>query len=288
MTAMRACPSRAYPWMAHPVFHPVRKPLERVLRGGDWPEPAALNQAAEKLGVELVTAAGRPIRFVPSVPDSRNYELKIFETGLVATRRGNWHDLFNALAWMAFPRTKSALNALHAEAIPGEQGQRSRLRDLLTLFDEGGAVVAVRDPALEALIRGFRWQELFWTRRASALGNMRILVLGHAVLEMARSPWPGVTCKVLFMPATGPLAMEGETLLRQADAHAAGWLWSKARYATPRDLPSLPIFGYPDWLPQSEHPSFYEDTRYFRPFRREPAREPAALESGRESARQPL
>lgn len=263
--------------MRHPVFDPIRKPLEQVLRGGDWPGPAALNEAVERLGLELVTAGGRPIRFVPATPQGGNYEIRVFETGLVATRRENWHDLFNALAWMAFPRTKSALNALHAEAIPREQGQRSRLRDLLTLFDEGGALLAVGEPALEELIRDCRWRELFWTRRESVLANTRILVLGHAVLEMARSPWPGVTCKVLFMPAPQPVATQVEALVERADAHAAGWLLRQSRNTTPRDLPPLPIFGYPGWLPQTGEASFYEDTRYFRPFRRQPADRPAAV-----------
>ena len=37
-----------------------------------------------------------------------------------------WHDLFNALAWLAFPRTKARLNAMHAAEIPAEGGRPRR------------------------------------------------------------------------------------------------------------------------------------------------------------------
>jgi hypothetical protein len=34
---------------------------------------------------------------------------------------------------------------------------------------------------------------------------------------------------------------------------------------SPRELPPLPVFGFPGWLPESRDPAFYADTRYFRP-----------------------
>src|SRR6267143_3134852 len=112
-----------------------------------------------------------------------------------------------------FPRTKARINAMHAERIPHERGRRGRLRDLLTLFDEGGAIVACADAELLALLRGFRWKELFWEHRRRVLRSMRISVLGHAVLEKALEPWPGITCKAIFV-APGA----------DADAQAAAWL----------------------------------------------------------------
>ena len=38
--------------------------------------------------------------------DEEGYEERAFLTGKIATRPGNTHDLFNALIWLAFPRTK--------------------------------------------------------------------------------------------------------------------------------------------------------------------------------------
>jgi hypothetical protein len=179
--------------------------------------------------------------------------VKVFETGCVSTRSDNRHDLFNALAWLAFPRTKARINAMHAAAIPGERGQRGRLRDLLTLLDEGGAIVACGDPELNAMLRGHEWRRLFWESRERVLAAMRVHVLGHAVLEKALAPWPGITCKAIFVAPQG-----------DPDALAAEWLRALPPEATPRSLAALPVFGYPGWLPQGESATFYEDERFFR------------------------
>jgi len=77
-------------------------------------------------------------------------------------------------------------------------------------------------------------------------------VLGHAVLEQALEPRPGITCKVVFGPFDG-----------DADQIAAQWLAQERPGASPRDLAPLPVFGFPGW---SEHQDarFYENERYFR------------------------
>src|SRR3954464_7313864 len=126
---------------------------------------------AEGAGVR--TASGRPVRFVAPAADDAYYEIRLFETGNVQTRPESLHDLFNALAWLAFPRTKARINAMHAAQIPREQGRRGRLRDLLTIFDEGGAIVCA-PPQLVELVRGFRWKELFWERRDETLRSMKV------------------------------------------------------------------------------------------------------------------
>lgn len=206
--------------------------------------------------------SGAPLRFV--APAARrgaygDYEIRVFESGRVETRPGNRHDLFNALAWLAFPRTKAALNALHAREIPREGGRRGRLRDLLTLLDEGGAIVACADPDLARLVREMKWKELFWERR-ERLAGLRVSLLGHAVLERALDPWPGIACKALFVPAHG-----------EADEHAAAWLAGLGAQATPRELPPLPVFGLPGWHPGAAHAEFYDDARFFRPSRPAPS-----------------
>jgi hypothetical protein len=194
------------------------------------------------------------VRFVPPAASDPYYEVHLFETGQVQTRPGNRHDLFNALCWLAFPRTKARVNALHAAEIPREGGRRGRLRDLLTILDEGGALVACTDASLVDLIRGFRWKELFWERRARLPAAMRIAVLGHATLEQALAPRPGITCKVLFVDPAG-----------DPDAQAAAWLSPPPADASPRLLAPLPVFGFPGWLPESACADFYDDARFFRP-----------------------
>jgi hypothetical protein len=208
---------------------------------------------------DVRTAAGKAVRFAAPAAERGaygTYERQAYETGCVATRPGNLHDLFNALAWLAFPHTKAMLNALHAREIPRERGRRGRFRDLLTIVDEGGAIVACDDPLLVALVQKMQWKALFWEERERLLRGMRVLVLGHAVLERALDPWPGLTCKALFVPASG-----------DADAHAARRLADLHCEATPRILPPLPVFGYPGWHPGTDSARFYDDTRSFRPSR---------------------
>jgi len=254
--------------LSHPIYDPVRRALERLAREPDWPGAERLNALARELGVAPRTASGRPVRFTVPQADDAHYELRVHASGQVATRSRNWHDLFNALAWIAFPRTKAALNARHAAAIPLEDGRRGPLRDLLTIFDEGGAIVAFSDAALAGLIRDFRWRELFWERRCRVLEALRFVVVGHAVLEQARRPWPGITCKALFVPvADACLRLPPGRLLSYLDEHAAAWFEAAASTFTPRTLAPLPVFGYPGWFRGNESESFYADTRFFRPLR---------------------
>jgi hypothetical protein len=213
---------------------------------------AALNREAEARG--LRTENGIPVRFVPPAAKDAYYEVKVYRSGEVETRPDNVHDFFNALAWLAFPQAKARLNALHAAEIPREGGQRGRLRDLLTIFDEGGAVVQCDELALLDLLRNFEWKKLFWDNRDRVRKAMRIVVFGHAVMEQALKPWPGITCKAIVAPAGA-----------DADAATRAWLGALQPGASPRDLAALPIFGYPGWAVQDE--AFYADTRYFRPLR---------------------
>jgi hypothetical protein len=230
--------------LIHPIFDPVRPWIEKA---GDC-SVEQLNLLSEKSN--LRTESGKPVRFVlPSASDPY-YEVHVFETGHVQTRPGNKHDLFNALAWLAFPKTKARINAMHAAEIPREGGKRGRVRDMLTIFDEGGAIVACeRDVA--NLVREARWSELFIERHH----DFRIVVVGHAVLEQALAPHLGITCKVIFADPS-----------RDLDAQAADWLATTGR--SPRDMPPLPVFGYPGWFEGSDRAGFYSDKRHFRPLQR--------------------
>jgi hypothetical protein len=209
-----------------------------------------LNRAATERDVR--TESGHRIEFVRPAADRRPYEIQAFDTGRIATRADSLHDWFNALAWLAFPRTKARMNAMHAAQMPREDGRRGPLRDLLTVFDEGGVLVACADDELIGLVREFRWKELFWTHRSRTREKMRLTILGHAALEKALEPWPGITCKALFVDPHGNL-----------DEQAANWLAQLPPGARARDLAPLPVFGYPGWA-ENDSAAFYDDDRYFR------------------------
>jgi len=253
-----------------PWFAAVRCVLER-LPAERFPGPDDLTSLARERGV--VSGGGAPLAFL--VPDAgpamgaRHYEERIFRAGEVATRPGSRHDLFNALAWLAFPRTKAALNRLHHEELArrGDGPVRGTARDVATLFDEGGLVVACAAPALAGLLRGFRWKALFWERRAEVARSMRFLVCGHAILEHARSPHKGVTAKALVLEAPAEL-LDDPALVASMDERAAGHFACAEALASTQTLQPLPVLGIPGWTPANDDPAFYDDESVFRPGRR--------------------
>ncbi|MEO8203285.1 MAG: DUF3025 domain-containing protein [Betaproteobacteria bacterium] len=257
------------PALTHPAFDPLRPWLRRL---GENPCVAALDALLDT-GDRPVTATGCKVHFrAPAGPGPAQYEEHIHRTGEVTTRSGNLHDVFNALAWMAFPRTKAALNARHAARLLQEGKVRGPLRDLLTLIDESGVIVACAAPTLaryEALVRAFSWQELFWHRRAELQRDARFVLVGHAAFEKALTPYAGITCKALFLPVAAPLpdAMDSAAwagLVATLDWAAARWVEGLPDDASPKGLPPLPVFGYPGWLPEATGADFFADRRWFR------------------------
>jgi len=220
------------------------------------------------------SGGGQAIRFVPheaAAPDDEPYEARIFRSGEVATREGNWHDLFNALAWLAFPATKRELNRIHGEQLSrtlvGGNG-RGTARDVLTLFDESGVLVTCTDASLGALLTGFQWKELFWRRRAEVERHLRFFVFGHALHEQALQPYPGITGKALILDvAEGFLQHSLSAQLALIDGRAAGWFSSHALTSS-RLFAPLPLLGIPGWDVRNAAASYYDNTDVFRPGRR--------------------
>ena len=253
------------PALDAPIFTALRPLLGRLPRDR-FPRHDELNALRTP---SVVSGGGAPIRFVPPAA-SPQYEVRIFESGEVETRPGSWHDLFNALVWLAFPKTKAVLNGHHYDEIRARPGERLRgtARDVLTLFDEGGIVVAAADPELSALLREFRWKELFWRRRAEVLRSMRFYVFGHAIYEKALEPYKGVTAKALIVDtAPGLLDAPLERQLSELDARAADYFSGAGALASTRALPPLPILGIPGWDPSNSREEYYDDPSQFRPSR---------------------
>jgi hypothetical protein len=253
--------------LAAPIFAPLAPVLGR-LPADRWPTHAELTALAE--GVQ--TGRGRPVRFVK--PRERNdrerryYEIHIADTGEVETRE-NWHDLFNALAWITYPKAKARINAQHAaileEGGEAEARRRSPERDALTLFDEGGVAVACASPGLLRLIVGFEWKELFWARREELREKARFFVFGHACFEQALAPYIGMVAKTVFVPVSDFFFMlSPESQLEEADRLVAGHFASRARFASPRTMAPMPILGVPGWHLGSQDEAFYDDSDHFR------------------------
>jgi hypothetical protein len=251
-----------------PLFAPLAPAIAR-LEANRWPDHAALTAAAEG----VVTSRGQPVRFIAprdrTDRERRYYELHIADTGEVETRAENWHDLFNALAWIAYPKAKAAINAQHA-AILGERGEeeakhRGPERDALTLFDEGGVVVASSSPEMLRLIVNFEWKELFWRRRADLGAKVRFMAIGHALFEKAIDPHIGMVAKTVFVPVNDFFTMlPGESQVAEADSLLASHFAQRSRFHSPKSMAPMPVLGIPGWHPGTDSEAFYDDTEHFR------------------------
>ena len=253
--------------LAAPIFAPLQLAIAR-LPANRWP---AANELTALAG-DLATASGKALRFVAPADlaaDRLPYERHIAATGEVPTREANWHDLFNALCWIAWPKTKARINAQHA-AILEERGedearQRGPERDALTLFDECGIVVAASDPALLGLLRDFEWKALFWERRDDAQRALTFLAFGHATFEQALAPYIGMVSKTVFVPVD-PLfhMLPVEVQVPRADALAASFFESRMRFASPKSFAPMPVLGVPGWHFAAQDEAFYSDAKHFR------------------------
>jgi hypothetical protein len=258
----------ARPRLQDAIFAPLAPALAR-LPADRWPTHRDLDALAE--GIR--TSRGMPLRFVAprehTERERRYYELHIAETGEVQTRPGNWHDLFNALAWIAFPHAKARINAQHAaileEGGDAEARNRGPERDALTLFDEGGVVVASRAPELLRCIVDFDWKELFWNRRAELEASMRFFAFGHACYEQALEPYIGMVAKTVFVPVNEFFFMlPPEAQVEQADALVAAYFSSRAKFHSPKSMAPMPVLGVPGWHFAAQDEAFYDDPKHFR------------------------
>ena len=241
------------------MFAPLRG-IGDALAGKVWPPPARLNTLARERAV--VSGGGQPLCFetLTQPTAAADYESRIHDDGVVPLRADNWHDLFNAAAWLAFPRTKAVLNRAHVAALQVQQGAvRSPRRDALTLFDESGVLVLSRSRRVLDDIRAFAWQRLFWDRREELLASTRFAVFGHALFEKALSPYVGMTGHALLIETTDRTA--GDDL----DVVAADAVLGSI--TQPRDLSPLPVLGVPGWWDANHDAAFYANTAYFRPGR---------------------
>ena len=142
----------------HPAFAGLDAGLLALCLQPDWPTVDSLNALWPE------RPDGGRMRFVDqaTLADGKHYEVRIFEDGIIATRRDNWHDLFNAMVWLRDPYIKMALNRRQVEDIR-RVGTRERTRGqcALTHFDEAGAVLRLSDADMLSAWDAHDWPAFF-------------------------------------------------------------------------------------------------------------------------------
>ncbi len=265
---------------------PFFTPLQPVIVGlGEtrFPGLADWNALLAKHIPCLSVQGGQPLSFVAQelgkLGFESQYEPRCYLSGEIQTRPDNWHDLFNAMAWLTFPKAKAAINARHYQALKNadqineEQttaSQRGKVRDMATLLDESGVIVVCADAALAELMRTFQWKKLFWQYREQVRTAMGFYIFGHGLYEKAHQPYVGMTGQGLILSVSADFfswALVDQ--LSYLDQHVADYLDDPAYCLTPRELHPVPLLGIPGWSADNERDFFYENTAYFRPCRRD-------------------
>ncbi len=220
---------------------------------------------------------GKPLRFVAQdygkLALEARYEPRCYLQGEVQTREDNWHDLFNALVWFAFPAAKRAINARHYAALTSGQAgegrsERGAVRDMNTLFDESGVVVPYAEEGQAEALRSFDWHALFWQRRAEIGRNIDFYLFGHGLYEKMLNPYVGLAGQGLLVKVeAGFFGLPLTQRLQRLDELLAVYLDDPAHCMTTRELTPVPLLGIPGWTDENTQESYYGNTDYFRPGR---------------------
>lgn len=260
---------------------PLFKPLQPVIQKMDtveFPQLKDWNSLLSGVYPSISVQNGLPLRFVAQEQGKlgfeSQYEPRCYLSGEVQTRANNWHDCFNALVWLTFPKSKAAINARHYQALK-ELGkpaglneitsQRGKVRDMATLLDESGVIIACANTDLSGLLCTFKWKDLFWQHRSQSGTEIDFYLFGHGLYEKALQPYIGMTGQGLIVNVDKSFFKKSLTeRLELLDQSIADYLDNSAHCRTTRELYPLPLLGVPGWFEGNENECFYENTAYFR------------------------
>ena len=262
------------------VRSPMYEPLQ-LLSGmfssfvDHWPGLDDYQKLLDVQSEPILTHTGRKLRIVKQDDKPQgfkeHYAPRIYLKGEIQTRTENWHDFFQLLTWCLFPKSKAVINATHIPMAKKriekgmDAGRRSPIENMLSLFDEGGAVIVSSDESLLQLIRDFQWKQLFWDRRDELAGKLQCITYGHAIYEKGLMPYVGMTANsILLCVDEGYFLQAMERRLDYIDERLADIFSNGTQYSKPKDLSPFPVLGLPGWDPDNESEAYYDNTGYFR------------------------
>jgi DUF3025 family protein len=259
-----------------PIFSPLSFWAKKFSQFKDgWPGLDDYQAILSALPSPILTQSGKALKIVEQDGKpghfSEHYAPRIYLNGEIQTRTENWHDFFQLLTWFMFPETKAVINATHIPAAKSriekghDLGRRSPIENMLSLFDEGGAVIFSSDESLLQLIRDFQWKELFWQRRAELESKLKLITFGHALYEKGLSPYVGMTANcILFLVDEKILQQANQQQLNWVDRELAKLFVEGKPYSKPKDLCPFPLLGLPGWDSDNTAEDYYDNENYFR------------------------
>ena len=173
------------------------------------------------------------MRFVAPGERMRTYEIKVYETGRVETRPDSLPRLLQRARLARVPAHQGAHQRHARRRDPARARTPRPAARSADIFDEGGAIVQCDDAEPISLLKSFEWKSSFGRTEHACEGDAG-RVFGHAVLEKALEPWPGISCKVIVAAAT-----------RNRTARRATGSPRLPADASPRLMPPLPDLRLP-------------------------------------------
>lgn len=231
----------------------------------DWPviedynawftEQALSNQLQQKYHVSFTYQTAQT-----------RYEQDVYHRRLIPTRPQNWHDFFNNLTWILYPKTKCAIiqRSYEENAKKTAMNVRSKRQNLLAHFDECAVILCSDEPTLFEDIKAFAWKKFFFETQ-HLTSHAWPLLFGHGLLEKAIRPYIGMTGKAAFLPVTSDFfSLPISARLAVVDEKLSAWILSADFPIEPRALHPFPVLGWPKWHAHNGDAAFYDNRDYFR------------------------
>ncbi len=261
------------------MYAPLRHLAKHFSAFKQWPVLPDYQQFLNIWPDTITTLTGQPLKVVAQDGKpgcfEEHYAPRIFKTGELQTRTENWHDFFQYLTWFMFPQTKAEINAIHLPyarqriEVMQQHGQRTPVENMLSLFDEGGAIIVSSDRSLLQLCREFKWKQLFWQRRDELAKKLACITFGHAMYEKGLAPYIGMTANCILIEADQAFFLKKNAQqLQWLDEQLAALFKAGEVLNGPKDLQPFPILGLPGWDSGNDVEKYYDNTNYFRPGRK--------------------
>lgn len=222
-----------------------------------WPLPDDFNRLAKENNLNDLSFIQQDVQM--------NYETMIYSQRQIPMRLNLWHDFFNNLTWLCFPKIKWAITTRYLKEKHLEK--RTPRQNLLAHFDECGMVICCSKPDYFDKVRQFQWKS-FFCETPDIIQVCEPFIIGHGLLEKCLSPYVGITGKALFLTVEQSFfALTLKDKLQYIDRTIADYIASDMFPALPRSLHPFPFLGWPGWYEENLSKDFYNNQDYFRPLK---------------------
>lgn len=224
----------------------------------DWPSIEGYQYMADTLGFN--SSHAQSLTFIQDSAEIQ-YEKRIYGWHQIPTRLQCWHDFFNNLTWLCWPKLKRAIIEKSIGS-PKLSTARTALQNTLAHFDECGVILVSTEESHFKSLQNFEWQQFFQAPEITT--QVKPVLIGHGILEKCLNPYIGVTAKGVFLKAPqGFFELTLEAQHQYIDNEMAEYIQSDDFPTNPRHLQPFPFLGWPHWYDKQDD-TFYNNTAYFR------------------------